>query len=229
MGITLLSVHFPKAAGRSLLRSLEIAYGPNAVVTDYGDDPVDPCSQYNLDAEGCYHKARQTVYAEPVQVIHGHYHVSKYAHLVGARRITFLRHPVPNLLSIYFFWKTLPQGHALVDYCRARDLGILDFARLPRLRYLLSRTYFGGVDLTTFDFVGTMENYSADLGRLSRVLGVSLGEAHENVTAHPDYPSASRTILNDAALAAQLREILDEDIHCYKRAVAHRSATASQA
>jgi hypothetical protein len=159
------------------------------------------------------------VYDDKIRVIHGHYHISKYAHLQSAKRITFLRHPLTNLLSIYFFWKTLSEGHALFQYCRANDLGILEFARLPRLRYLLSRTYFGNVDLKTFDFVGTTENYPADIQKLAHVLGLPLTESTVNVTAHPDYPGGSQKILSDAPLVAQLREILAEDIQFYEQAV----------
>ena len=220
MAIELLSVHFPKSAGKSLLRSLETAYSGAAVLTDYGDDPADPCSPFNLDPDGCLRRAQEQIYDDQVRVIHGHFHISKYAHLRTAKRITFLRHPLTNLLSIYFFWKTLSEGHALFQYCRANDLDILEFARVPCLRYLLSRTYFGNVDLTTFDFVGTTENYAADIQKLGCVLGVPLTETTMNVTAHPDYPGGSQKILSDTTLVAKLRQILAEDIHFYEQAVA---------
>jgi hypothetical protein len=220
MPIELLSVHFPKSAGKSLLRSLETAYGATAILTDYSDDPADPCSPFNLDPDGCLRRAQQQVYEDQVRVIHGHFHISKYAHLRNAKRITFLRHPLKNLLSIYFFWKTLPEGHALFNYCRDHKLDILEFARIPLLRYLLSRTYFGNVDLTTFDFVGTTENYAADIQKLACVLGVPLAESTVNVTGHPDYPGGCQQIMGDEALMAQLREILAEDIHFYEQMVA---------
>ena len=159
MAIELLSVHFPKAAGTSFLRTLRGAYGETAVYHDFTDDPANPCCQFNLDPEGCFRKAKKMVYEDTIRVIHGHFHPSKYAHFSAAKHITFLRHPLNNLLSIYFFWKTLSGGHALFQYAHANDLDILEFAHLPALRYLLSRTFFGNVDLKAFDFIGTMENY----------------------------------------------------------------------
>ena len=94
------------------------------------------------------------VFEDRIRVIHGHLPVAKYAHLARARRITFLRHPVSNLISIYHFWKQIiTDSHCLFNYFRANNLGVLELARLPHLRYLLSRTYFGDVDVRSFDFI----------------------------------------------------------------------------
>jgi hypothetical protein len=48
-------------------------------------------------------------------------------------------------------------------------------ARLPSHRYLLSRTFFGRVDMDTFDFIGAMESYEQGSRALSRLLSLPLG------------------------------------------------------
>jgi hypothetical protein len=222
MSVEIISVHVPKSAGTSLVRSLKAVYGSAAIHLDYADDPIDPCCSFNLDPAGCRMRAQQIEFDPVVRVIHGHLHASKYAHLRDAKRITFLRHPISNLISIHSFWKTLAEGgplHCLFQYCRRHDLSLLDFARLPAIRYLFSRTYFGGVDLAAFDFVGSMENYSADLQRLSRMLGVALAETRKNTNSDPAYSDAVRTILDDVRLVAGLRDLLAEDIALYEAAV----------
>src|SRR5262249_37714095 len=105
MHVEVISVHFPKAAGSSLHQSFIAAYGNDAVYIDNIDDPADPCSLYNLDPDACGCKAQKNSSILGARVIHGHFHPSKYEFVKHAKRITFLRHPVDNLISIYYYWK----------------------------------------------------------------------------------------------------------------------------
>lgn len=220
MNVEVISVHFPKAGGTSLLQSLITAYGKETVCLDYLDDPADPCSHYSLDPEGCHRKARGVGCAPGVKVIHGHFHPSKYDFITRAKRITFLRHPIDTLISIYYFWKTLDKGHVLhglFHYFRDNQLTLLDFARLPTFRYLLSRTYFGGVDMNRFDFIGFMESYAEDMGALSRALSIPVVESRENVNRYPGYQDAVSSIQADKQLMSALHDYLIEDIRFYER------------
>src|SRR5437588_8173170 len=106
MGIEVVSIHVPKAGGTSLVRSIIAAYGPTAVRLDYEDDPSDPCCSFNLDPDGCCERTRLVPFDPTVRVVHGHLPAAKYAHLPDALRITFLRDPITNLISIHRFWQT---------------------------------------------------------------------------------------------------------------------------
>lgn len=217
MPIKVISVHFPKSGGVSLLQSFRSAYGEHAVLNDDTDDPADPCGWFSMDPEGCISATRERAFPEHVEVIHGHFHIAKYMHISGAARITFLRHPVDNLISIHYFWKTLPDSHCLFRYARDNHLDVLGIARLPALRYLLSRTYFGGVDMNMFDFIGSKEKYAESLKALSDVLEKPLVEAVANVTSHPQYREEVERIKSDSALLAKLRAYLSDDIRFYER------------
>jgi hypothetical protein len=217
MEVEIISVHFPKAGGSSLRQSFVAAYGKDAVHFDYTDDPADPCSCYSLDPDGCRRKAREVGCAPGVKVVHGHFHPSKYELMSNAKKITFLRHPVDNLISIYYFWKTLKEGHCLLNYARNSQLGLLDVARLPAIRYLLSRTYFGGVDMDTFDFIGFMESYAEDLRMLSGLLSIPIVESKENFNRYPGYQDKVGAIRSDNRLMSTLHDCLIEDIRFYER------------
>ena len=164
MSVEIISVHFPKAAGSSLKKSFLAAYGQEGVYFDYEDDPKDPTCQYYIDSDGCRDEASKISERPGVKVIHGHFHPSKYDQIKNAKRITFLRHPIDNLISTYFFWKKLEgPGHALFNYFHDNHLTLIELAKLPAIRYLMSRTYFGNFDMKLFDFIGFQESYSAGL------------------------------------------------------------------
>ena len=99
MGV-LVSVHVPKAGGVSMTRMLRNAFG-EAFQIDYAENPANPLSPRMLDPIG-YMSRKQTI-PEGVQCLHGHFHPAKYAFDVRAFLFTLLRHPVDNMISIFFF------------------------------------------------------------------------------------------------------------------------------
>jgi hypothetical protein len=194
-----------------------MAYGKDAVYQDYLDDPADPCSHYSLDPEGCRRKARGVGWPPGVKVIHGHFHPSKYEFVSCAKKITFLRHPVDNVISIYYFWKTLDKGHGLFRYVRDNHLTLPDFIRLPTIRYLLSRTYFGGADMNQFDFIGFLDSFAEDMRALSQLFSFPVAESRENFNKCPDYQSEVDAIRANDQLISILHDYLAEDIRFYER------------
>lgn len=223
MAVEVVSVHFPKAGGSSLRESLVAAYGNGAVYFDYLDDPANPCSSYSLDPEGCRLKAAQATWLPDLKVVHGHFHPSKYDFVRSAKRITFLRHPVDNVISIYYFWKMCDNGHSLFNYVREQQLTLLNVARLPIIRYLLSRTYFGGIDMSRFDFIGFMDSYAKDLRHLSQLLSIPVVESKVNINAYPRYKDEVGMIRSDSRLMSALRDCLVEDISFYERVKTRRT------
>lgn len=240
MAIEVLSVHFPKAGGTALLRSFQAAFGKDAVLADYHDDPVDPCSRFHIDPQGCRRHAQQAIELPEIRVIHGHFNPLKYQYLNNGCRVTFLRHPIDNLISIYYYWKTyqpksslfrnLLRGvsnsakrldarrrHGIFDYFHQHQLTLLQMAELPALRYLLSRTYFGGVDLSSFDFIGFAESYPRDIRALSQFLSVPLDESRSHKNRFPDYLREREILKADRKLMNRLQDLLKEDLLLYER------------
>ena len=224
--VEVVSIHVPKTAGTSLRRTLEAAYGKEAVLLDYADDPADPCGQRILDPDNYRERVKREPLDGRVRVIHGHFHAAKYDHLPSVKRIAFLRDPVENLLSIYFYWKQLPPdaSHGLFRYFWQSDLSVVDLARLPTFRRLYTQVYFGGFDLTSLDFIGFTETYAHDLRRLSSLLDRPLVECSDNLNPHPTYRDEVRALREEPGIITRLRDLLIEDIRFYERAkvIAHR-------
>ena len=196
------SVHFPKAAGSSLKAQFEALLG-DQVLFDYGHDPL-------VVAD------RQVVaFPDGKRLVHGHFHPSRYSQTEGYW-LTFLRHPVDNLFSIYFYWLDLPEpGHRVhARFLRERP-SVLDFAAYPGISTLMSETYFGGVDMRRFDLIGFHETRTADLGRLGADLGLSLAaETHENRTAETAERQETKA---DPALRRRIADLLAADMAFYDR------------
>jgi hypothetical protein len=204
MPLEIISVHFPKAGGTSLAACLRASFGEHLAL-DYDHDPVHP--NYAL--------SEPSNLAPNIRAVHGHFRGDRYTG--PAFRMTFLREPVSNLISIYLFWRTYPEGAAqLHRRFLAERPSVLAFAQYPAIQTLMSETYFGGVDLDRFDFIGFHERRREDLGRLSHVLGLELdGDLHLNKTTRTT--GQEQDLLSDAPLLAALRDHLSKDVALYER------------
>jgi hypothetical protein len=209
----LISVHVAKAGGSSLLKIFESRFG-DRLLKDYAENPADPLSPRNLDPERYF--ARQTRIAETIACVHGHFHPGKYAIPANAILSTILRHPVENLISIHFFWKTLGPGHdPLHDYFLAQNLSLLETAKLPLLRHLFSKTYFGGFDMGRFNVVGRHDSRGAALQKIAAIIGGTFeADTHENVTQPtPERQEAE----SNPRMQRALEDILIDDIRFHDR------------
>jgi hypothetical protein len=215
--LELISVHVPKCAGYAFRIALQAAYGTDSVHLDYGDRVADPASPMQLDPDGFLEGVRAGGYAELSGkcVVHGHFHIRKYRYLTQpARRITVLRHPVDRTVSNYNFWQTFKRhGHTLQNYMLDRRLSLIQFARLPYMRYFYERVYFAGIERSLFDYVGSVESLDRDLPALSELLGRPLALPRANVGAQ----RSESTATEQAEAREELLEILRDDIAFYRR------------
>lgn len=216
MTAAIISVHAPKAGGTTFLELLRQAYGEAEVLLDNADDPANPDSGFRLDPHG-WDLRRPLALPPGVRAVHGHFHASKYDKVPDAFRLTFLRHPVSNMVSIYCYWRKIPpQPSGLHQYFRQQELDLLQLARLPLLRRLYSETYFGGWDMGRMDFIGRHEAREEGLMAVGARLGLSLDAGlHLNKTASKADPERE-ALLADTRLMARLTELLDDDIRFYE-------------
>ena len=196
------SVHFPKAAGSSLKFQFQKLLG-DQVLLDYSSDPL-----VDLNRQRAEFPPEKTL-------VHGHFHPARYAS-AQAYRLTFLRHPVDNLISIYFYWKSLAEpGHALHAQFLHERPSVLEFTSYPGIGTLMSETYFGHFDMRQFDFIGFYETRSADLQRLADDLGVPLQpEVYMNETSEM---AERRELEADISLRRRLTDLLAADVAFYDR------------
>jgi hypothetical protein len=207
LSLEIVSVHFPKTAGTSLAEGLRRHYG-DTFTLDYNHSPVDPT---HLVSE-------PPSLPEGTRAVHGHFRGDRYLEDRSAFRFTFLRDPVANLISIYFFWRAIPStGLAPHDRFLIERPSIIDFARgsCP-LRRLMSLTFFGGVDMASFDFVGFHETRERDLARLSKLVGIPFeADLHLNPTSAAELGERA-AMMQDANTLGMLRTILADDVAFYE-------------
>lgn len=212
----IVAVHTPKAAGTTLKHHFEQAFDERELQFDYTDDPADPSSAWNLDPER-FARAPITSIA-PHRIVFGHFAARKYGGLRDAFRLTFLRHPVDNVISIYRFWMKHGRDEwqsPLFRYVRGAELSLERFAELPLIRYLYSRVYFADGALDGFAFVGDHGRFDDELARLGAALGVTFDPAvHLNPT---DASGRSRAGERPGrAVLATLTRLLADDIELYE-------------
>lgn len=220
MNRPIVSVHTPKVAGTSFLSQLRSRYGDERVLLDYQDDPTNPLSAVNIDPR--FYELNPVVSIAPNQVVHGHFRPAKYAQLASAFRITFLRHPIANVISIYNYWSAQNSeqwDHPIFRYFKEMNLSLLRFASLPAIRYLYTGSYFVNFDMSGFDFIGDHAHYASELDRLSDHLGVEFDSTvHHNATSE-FYDDEQAAALMPGALSqldiAELGKLLARDIAFY--------------
>lgn len=200
--VPVVSIHFPKAAGYSLQVQFVKLLG-DRVALDYTHDPLTSTGWETAE------------FPDGKRLVHGHFRARRYAS-ANAYWMTFLRHPVDNLISIYFYWKALPEaGHALhARFLRERPT-ILEFATYPGITCLMSQTYFGNFDMGRFDFIGFYENRDTDIPCLAKDLGLPLSASvHENRTGET---IERRELEADVSVRRRLTDLLAADVAFYER------------
>ena len=204
-------VHFPKAGGNSLLMALRERYG-DALEWDYEDPPALPQAQRHMDPDRYF--ARRDEPPPNAACIFGHFHPAKYAHL-NAVRFTVLREPVNNIVSIYCYLRAKQPGSILHHYVQREHLSVVETARLPLLRRLMSDAYFGGVDMGTFDFIGVHERRAETNAALCDLLDL---KPFDDVRSNATPPSTEREeIMASAQTMSELRDVLADDVRFYER------------
>jgi hypothetical protein len=132
----LISIHFPKAAGSSFSAALVAAFGEPAVhrPPHYDCDPLDPANPLWVCPNWFLRRRPHAV--KPYSVVHGHQPIVRYDLLPSAYRVVILREPVDNLISIYYYWKTLFDtefaGHSVFEFVKKERLSLLEVAEIPR-------------------------------------------------------------------------------------------------
>lgn len=194
------------------------AFGEDRVLMDYDVPPGNPSADFIIDPIG-WATRRPTSLPDHIKVVHGHFRPHKYDLLKDAFRLTMLRHPVDNLISIYCYWKKIPpQPNAVHQYFLNENLDVEGLARLPIIRYLYSQTYFGEWDMGKLDFIGRHENRNDDLQRLAERLDISIdGSLHLNATEPKGRNLEKEAILSDQKLMCRLYDLLTDDIHFYEK------------
>jgi len=189
----------------------------DGLLLDYEHDPLGPHGMEEVDELPAQYK-----------MVHGHFRASRYSKLTKRFLFTFLRNPVDNLISIYFFWRDFP---ATDNYWHMKFLkekpSMLEFARYAPFRRLMSEAYFGGFDMNRVDFIGFHETRRDDLLTLGSLINLPLSvDVHANKTEEGREERAA--IMQSRKTMGELADLLADDLDLYNRLYAgRRTWTAS--
>jgi hypothetical protein len=189
----------------------------------YGNEYVIRNFYYNIMCQesGISIFFQDDILKQNYKVISGHFPAAHCESINNAFRLTFLRHPLDNLLSLYSMilashWNVFAAGMG-----EAMSFG--EFIAIPRFRWLYTRTFFGGFNMDLLDFVGDVADYDNELLRLGEKLGVKFDPSIK-VNGTGDLPNCPVEYKkNRAELLTQihnndsLKETLADDIVFYNR------------
>lgn len=211
--IEIISVHVHKTAGGTFGRALKQVYGDLQVFSDYQGE--------NLETI----RAKLSVQPQ-VKVIHGHFAARKYkGYFSSAKRIIWLRNPIMQFISGYFFWKSQPEKDVFFNeehkYMVENNISLLEFAERSEKKIIpLAGFYCRDVDLTDFYFVGVQEFFQEDLAELQQMLGWADFKMEVfNKNKYPNYLEHLKEALEDKKLLNKLIAINRPDLELYQTAL----------
>lgn len=214
--LKLISIHIPKTAGTSFRNILNDVYGKESVlrvdITEY-DELEYYCNINEIP------RAKAKIHAEKVQVLHGHFQLSKIQQVfswnIDVPVITWIRDPVSRVVSNYLYLKKILSGKLNSKYTDAKLLSelmvdlkqfaIRDINRNRATRFLENKAP------GEFAFVGRTESFDKDLMQLKHIMGWGdLTLYHHNNTGYESNPELSEEIEELIAINNA------EDIRFYK-------------
>ena len=211
--IEIISVHVHKTAGGTFGRALKQVYGEVQVFSDYEGE--------NLETI----RAKLSVQPQ-VKVIHGHFAARKYkGYFSSAKRIIWLRNPIMQFISGYFFWKSQPEKDVFFNeehkYMVENNISLLEFAEMSEKKIIpLAGFYCRDVDLTDFYFVGVQEFFQEDLAELQQMLGWADFKMEVfNKNKYPNYLEHLKEALEDKKLLNKLIAMNRPDLELYQTAL----------
>jgi hypothetical protein len=230
-----ISIHVLKTAGSTFWKYLTSVYGAERVVLDYDDYVLSPLSLYNTDREAWRASAvaKARAIGPEFRAIQGHFSAQKYMHVFPeARVVTWVRHPVSWVISLYYYWRHWPKYHGydlpflnpLVRRVGEEQLSLVEFAEDPTVRNPVSRIFLEGTALESLAFVGIQEHFEDDLQTLVRMMGwPEIPVNSINKSPEPSYADRLREHHADRRLIDRLVSLNEADMALYEEALRLRA------
>jgi len=220
----LISLHLPKTAGNSFLKTLGSQFGEN-LMQDYSDMSV--IQQYlagNVDAhEICKYQEIKSDWFN-YQCVHGHFMPVKYSAFQDKYPmmfITWLRDPVSRLISHYHFFKRSydpTTAGPLFQKIIKENWSLARFCFSEEYKNLYSK-YLWNFSYESFDFVGLTEFYEDDLRYFSKRFLKTELDAYKLNCAVDNKVSCYEI---DTGLRQEVEDYHSKDMALYMRALKDR-------
>lgn len=170
----LISLHLPKTAGSSFAASLKDHFGEK-LKKDYSDLPLHK-SAPQRNSNALYHSVRNhfinDFLVNNTECIHGHFLPLKYRFIKGQHSyITWMRDPAERLASQYYYMQRTyspenAEKQSLLKKVIENNWSLERFCLGPELQNTYSK-FLWGFPITSFSFIGIMEEYENELSFFS--------------------------------------------------------------
>jgi hypothetical protein len=223
--IELISVHIPKTAGTAFSALLNAVYSTARLRLDYDDHIFAPNARFQTEFSR-WDQDNETFLdslSSEVVAVHGHFWLGKYARrFPTARRIVWLRNPVDQLISLYFYWRAVPDlANPICKQLLENDLTPTQFAALPELHNMVTSKSLRGYEVKDFNFIGIQEFFAEDVTRLCQIMSWgALAVSTANKTSTEEY----QRFEPEPALIKIISRFNAVDIQFYKQALARRNS-----
>lgn len=215
-----ISVHIPKTAGTTIGYILDFG-SRRRIYYDYSEAES---SAELLLADKNLVRNHKSLFEKKFDVIHGHFHVSKYLDLFPeAKYLVCLREPLARTLSHYYHVIEEGKGsHWAYEHLMSGEMDIVDFAGLPFVKRAQS-VHVEGKPLSEFSHIFLSEKLADSIYKFQTNLGFQRNDPYMNLEGDASIPNTnprsarnmtkqefSPTVLN------KVKQVIHEDIELYK-------------
>ena len=202
MQLPIIYLHIPKTAGTSFRKSAEQYFGPERVLSDYGEES--PAT--SDDIRDAFYTAKDVAKLRKTGVEHsfltGHFKLAKYREIFPDSPVmTFFRNPVDRVVSEYV--------HFASHYGFKGDLR--DFYIRPHCQNRQHKIMSGCVP-ADIDFFGITEDYQTSLEMFNKRYGTNFPMVKLNVGKYKDLSGSVATTDE----LAEIEELNHKDVELYR-------------
>jgi len=217
-GRTLVLVHTPKTAGKSLRQALEAAHGSRLRLHYSNPLKIGPLRRSMQRLRGRFAVPSELHESD---CVFGHVSLARYRHAIAggyADGGMFFREPLDLLVSFYFYHQAKRRGATgKVDPAQ----GLLALARGQNMRGFYRR-FLGGFQPEDLAFIGVFEELDASIARLETMLGRTLEVGRRNITRARPWDAGA--YLAELGIRDRVMALQRSNIALYRRAMACFSA-----
>jgi hypothetical protein len=150
--LEIISLHIAKTGGKSFVNLMKEAFGENQVTRWER-------SNHQVENKDWSHTLEKE--ALKYRVLHGHFVYNEIKHIhekSHAKVIIWVREPVERVISRYLYLQKRIDVEENHPQKEKKDMGLLNFARLPAQRNVIT-SYLKGIAIEQLFFIGILEQY----------------------------------------------------------------------